>query len=497
MIGKKLQIAHIASEVEPYSKTGGLADVTSSLPKAIKKIGHKVIVITPLYDEIIDSKNFELVAENVELELSKDITMKINFWKSELEKNLPIYFVDNSQYFGRRKTLYGSEHENARFFLFDLAALKLLEIINFQPDIIHCHDWHSGLVPYFLKRRFNKDEFFKKTATIFTIHNLLFQFGHNWWKVKGKLRDDGNSRLPKFGHSPTVERINFAKRAIINADIINAVSEKYAEEILTKNFGQDLHRILLNRKDKLFGIVNGIDYKDYNPKTDPGLEKNYDFSSLSNKLENKKHIQKYFGLPLKEKTPVLGMVTRITEQKGFDLVLNIIEDILKLDIQFVIMGSGDKTYENFFRKIQKKHPKKVGIHLEFDAFKSTSVYAGTDMFLMPSRFEPCGLGQLISLRYGSIPIVRAVGGLADTITDFNPKTKKGNGFIFSSYDSKALLIAIVRAVEAYKYPDVWNELVKKGMQQSFSWEIPAKKYLALYRKAIKNNIKNLKNIGKE
>ncbi len=493
MNGKKLKIAHIASEVDPFSKTGGLADVTSSLPKATKKLGHKIIVITPFYSEIIDSKSFKIIAENIDLELSKGITMKVNFWQGEMEKNLPIYFIENNQYFGRRKTLYGSEHENARFFFFNLAALKLLEIIKFQPDVIHCHDWHSGLVPYFLKRRFNKNEFFKKTATTFTIHNLLFQFGHNWWKVRGKLRDDGNCRLPKFGHNPTIERINFAKRAIINADVINAVSEQYAQEIITKNFGQDLHRILQNRKDKLFGIVNGIDYKDYNPKTDLGLEKNYDANSLNNKLENKKHIQKYFNLPANPDIPVLGMVTRIAEQKGFDLVLKIIEDILKLDIQFVIMGSGEKIYENFFKRIQKKYPKKVGIHLEFDAEKSTSVYAGTDMFLMPSRFEPCGLGQLISLRYGSIPIVRAVGGLVDTITDFNPKTKKGNGFVFHSYDSKALLVAIVRAVETYKYKDVWNDLVKKGMQQSFSWEIPAKKYIALYRKAIKNKEKGTKN----
>jgi len=482
---KKLQIAHIASEVDPFSKTGGLADVVSSLPKAIKKLGHKIIIITPLYSELIDKKKLKSVAENIELELSEGVKMNVNFWQSDLISGLPIYFVENNQYFGRRKSLYGSEHENARFFLFDLAALKLLKIIKFQPDLIHCHDWHSGLVPYFLKRRFQKDKFFAKTATLFTIHNLLFQFGHNWWKVKGNLRDNGIARLPKFGHTQALERINFAKRAIINADLINTVSEQYAQEILTKDFGQDLHRILKNRQNRLFGIVNGIDYKDYNPKTDLGLYCNYDENSLNKKLENKKYLQKYFGLPTNANIPVLGMVTRIAEQKGFDLVLKIIEDILRLDIQFVVMGTGEKTYETFFKKIQKRHPKKVGIHLEFEAEKATSVYAGSDMFLMPSRFEPCGLGQLISLRYGSIPIVRAVGGLVDTVTDFNPKTEKGNGFVFHYYDAKALLIAITRAVETFKYPKVWNELVKKGMQQSFSWEIPAKKYLVLYRKAIK------------
>lgn len=496
MKGKKLQIVHVASEVEPFSKTGGLADVASSLPKAIKQLGHKVVVVTPFYSEITSKKDLKLVAENIELELSEGVKIKVGFWQGELAKGLPIYFVENNKYFGRRKNLYGSGHENARFFLFDLATLKLLKIIKFQPDVIHCHDWHTGLIPCFIKRRFKKDEFFARTATLFTIHNLLFQFGHNWWKVKGNLRDDGNSRLPKFKHSPKLERVNFAKRAIINADLINTVSEQYAQEILTKDFGQDLHRILQNRKDRLFGIVNGIDYKDYNPKTDPGLYCNYDENSLNKKLENKKHLQKYFNLPPNPDIPVLGMVTRIAEQKGFDLVMQIIEDVLKLDIQFVIMGSGEKTYESFFKKLQKKYPKKVGIHLEFDPQKATSVYAGSDMFLMPSRFEPCGLGQLISLRYGSAPIVRAVGGLADTITDFNPKTKKGNGFVFHRYNANALLITIVRAVEDYKFPEAWNELVKKGMQQSSSWVIPAKKYLTLYRKAIKQRRTETNNNGK-
>ncbi|MBU1164547.1 glycogen synthase [Patescibacteria group bacterium] len=494
-MAKKLKIVHFCSEVEPFSKTGGLADVASSLPKAIKGVGHDVIIVTPLYSEVTDLKKFKLkkIIEDIKIELSEGVHMEADFWQGELEKGLPVYFVENNKYFGKRKSLYGSEHENARFFYFDLAAIKLLKLINFQPDIVHCHDWQTGLIPYFLKRRYAKDEFFKNTATIFTIHNLLFQFGHNWWKVRSNLRDDGYSRLPKFGHTPAIERINFAKRAFINSDIINAVSEQYAEEIITKDFGQDLHRILKNREDRLFGIVNGIDYDDFNPKTDPGLYKKYDPNSLNKKAENKKYLQKYFGLPVDPDIPLIGMVTRIAEQKGIDLVMPIMEELLKLDIQFVIMGSGEKHYESFFKKMQKKYPKKVGTHLEFDAKRATSVYAGTDLFLMPSRFEPCGLGQLISLRYGSIPIVRSVGGLADTVTDYNAKTKKGNGFIFHSYNHKALLISLVRAIESYKYNENWNDLVKRGMEQSSSWEIPAKKYLVLYRKAIKQRQKDLAN----
>lgn len=492
MARKKLKIAHVVSEVDPFSKSGGLGDVARSLPKAIKRLGHEVIVITPLYNAIINQKKFglKLIAKEVAIELSKQKTAEVNYYQGELIKGLPVYFVENKKYFGRRKKLYGSKWENARFMLFDLAALKLLKVLKFKPDIVQCHDWHAGLIPYFLNRRYKKDEFWEKTATIFTVHNLLFQLGHSWWNIKNGLKDDGYSPLPVFSHSPQLERINFAKRAIINADLINTVSERYAEEILTKNFGQDLHRILKNRKDRLFGIVNGIDYQDFNPKTDPGLYKNYGVNSLNKKAENKKHLQKYFKLPIDTNIPVLGMVTRITEQKGFDLLMKIIEDVLKLDIQFVIMGAGEKVYESFFKKLQKKYPKKIGTHLEFDAKRATSVYAGSDMFLMPSRFEPCGLGQLISLRYGSIPIVRAVGGLADTVTDFNPQTKKGNGFVFHSYSSKSLLVAIIRAIENYKYTETWNKLVKTGMKQSFSWEIPAKKYVDLYHKAIKEKNKS-------
>jgi len=493
MAKTKLQIAHVASEVEPFSKTGGLADVASSLPRAIKQLGHKVIVITPLYQGFVDTKkyNLKLIAEKVKIDLRDDLFAEANFWQGELTKGVPVYFIENNKYFGERKSLYGSLHENARFFFFDLAALQLLRTINFQPDLIQCHDWHTGLIPHFIKGRFKRENFFSKTATLFTIHNLLFQLGHDWWKIRGRLRDDGYSRLPRFDEEQKVERINFAKRAIINADLINTVSEQYAEEILTKDFGQTLHRILQNRKKRLFGIINGIDYKDYNPKTDPDIYCNYDLNSLPKKAENKKWLQKYFGLPQNPDVPLLGMVTRIAEQKGFDLLMPIMEDVLRLDLQFVIMGAGDKNYENFFKKVQKKHPKKIALHLEFDTKKPTAVYAGTDMFLMPSRFEPCGLGQLISLRYGSIPIVRAVGGLVDTVTDFNPRTKKGNGFIFQNYSSKALLISITRAVENYQYQEIWQNLVKKSMEKSFSWEIPAKKYLLLYRKAIKQKRTNL------
>ncbi len=484
---KVLKIASISAEVAPFAKAGGQADVARSLPKALRRLNHQIVVITPLHG-VIDHGKYKLkkYAENVPVQIDDDNVRHATFWQSELMNGLPIFFVDHYHYFGKYKFIYGSSNDNRRFLFFSLAAMKLLTLLDFKPDVIHCHEWHTGLIPYFLKKRFRDNDFFKSSATLFTIHNLAFQMGQDWWTVPPEKKDYGHSRLPSFSDKNAIGCINFAKRAILYADVINTVSEQYAAEIITKEFGQDLHRILINRKDRLFGIINGIDYFDFNPATDPGLFKNYDFNSLDNKLKNKLFLQREFRLPENPQTPLIGMVSRITEQKGFDLIMEIIEPLMRLDLQIVLVGGGEKRYENFLRKITKKYYKKVGTHLKFDTKKASQIYAGSDMFLMPSRFEPCGLGQLISLRYGSVPIVSAVGGLVDTVTDFNQKKRQGNGFIFKKYDSRDLLIAIIRALENYKYADTWHDLVIHGMQQSYSWEIPAKKYVKLYRLALRH-----------
>ncbi|PIS04853.1 MAG: hypothetical protein COT81_04315 [Candidatus Buchananbacteria bacterium CG10_big_fil_rev_8_21_14_0_10_42_9] len=499
MAKNKLSIVHITSEVSPFSQTGGLGDVARSLPKAIKRLGHEVMVITPLYEQIIDAKKqkLKLLFEEVAITLSEGIETKVNFWVGELMPGLKVYFVANKQYFGRKKELYGSKHENARFMLFDLAALKLLRLLQKEIDIIHCHDWPTGLVPYFLKKRYQKDPILKNAATIYTIHNMTFQLGQPWWLIPRRYRDDGYGRMPPFKHGPKLERVNFAKRAIINTDMINTVSEQYAKEILTKDFGQDLHIILKNRKDRLFGIVNGIDYKDYNPKTDPGLYRNYDAKSLDKKYLNKTYLQKYFKLPQNKDVPLVGMVTRVAEQKGFDLLFKIIDTVLKMDVQIFIMGTGDKKYEATLKSLMKKYPNKFSANLEFDAKRATLAYAGSDMFLMPSRFEPCGLGQLISLRYGSVPIVRATGGLVDTVTDFDAATGHGDGFVFIDYNAQGLLVALTRALETYKHKKQWRNLVLNGMAISSSWQVPAEKYVELYRRAIRFSQHNGKSNGKK
>jgi starch synthase len=493
---KQLKIALIASEVAPFSKTGGLADVTGSLPKAFFEFGHKVIVLTPFYEKAIDLKKFHpnLVKENIPLQVDKTNKIKFSFLKENLIDGLPIFFIGNKKYFSKHHRLYGSNHENARFMLFDLAALETLKILDFKPDIVHCHDWHTGLIPYFLKKGFFCDDpFFKETATVFTIHNLTFQMGKNWWEVPPNKQDSGTTELPAFA-SRNLENINFAKRGILYSDTLNTVSEKYAEELLTPESGQGLEKYLKRRQENFFGITNGIDYSVFNPALDKNVYANYDWDSLRRKKINKLALQKELKMEGKADIPLLSLASRLTEQKGYNLVIESLDILLKQNLQIVVIASANggkdsKEYVDIFRKVAKKYPKKFSFITPYTEEMASKVYAGSDLLLMPSRFEPCGLSPLISLRYGTIPIVHETGGLAETIVNFNPRTKTGNGFVFKSYTKEDFLIALTRAIENFKYEKVWEHLVWKSMKQSFSWEIPAKKYVALFRKAIQNRLK--------
>ncbi|MFH1661586.1 MAG: glycogen/starch synthase [Candidatus Falkowbacteria bacterium] len=486
---KKLKIVSISSEVAPYSKSGGLGDVARSLPKAIKRFGHEVIVITPLYGQIINKKKYDLklVYKNIKVYLNSKEAVRINYWKGYLMDGLPIYFIENKKYFSRRKTLYGSSHENARFLIFDVAALKLISLLKFEADIVHCHDWQTGLIPFYLKTDFRYSKTLRKAKTVFTIHNLVFQLGQNWWFVPQEEKDYGRKRIPHIS-DPKIEYINFAKRAILSANILNTVSEQHREEIMTKKFGQDLHRILKNREDKLFGIVNGIDYNSYNPQNDPGLFKNYSYKKIHRKKLNKEYLQKIFKLDIDKDVPLFCTTSRVTFQKGFELILKILEIMLGLDLQIIIIGAGDKKIIASMQKIEKKYPKKLRVipsHRKNQKYE-TLVYAGSDFFLLPSHHEPCGINQLIAMRYGCIPIVRKVGGLYDTVINFDNKTKEGTGFTFHRFDSYSLYGAIVRALEVMKFKKSWRDIIVRAMRESNSWEIPANKYIALYKRAMKN-----------
>lgn len=486
---KKLKIVSISSELDPFVKTGGLGDVARALPKSLARLGHEVIVIIPYHSKAIDSKKYKFTElyKDVDLKVDKNNSVKVSFFRGELLANLPVYFVRCDKYFGKKKNIYGSSRENARFYLFSVAALKLISLLKFKADIIHCHDWHTGLIPYLKKTRFKDSQTLSKAATVFTIHNLTFQLGSNWWDVPVKFRDKGKVSLPDF-KSVDLAYINFAKRGIMYADAINTVSETYAKEILKKSFGQDLHRILVNRGQKLFGVVNGIDYYQYNPKTDKGLIKNYTVETIHRKIVNKRYLQKLYHLPVLDSTPLICLTSRLVEQKGFDLVIDVLPTLLLQDVQVIILGAGDKRYVQKLNKLAKAYSDKLVVipsHQEV-LKRETLVYAGSDFFLLPSRFEPCGINQLISFRYGCVPIVRATGGLSDTVINFDPKTDKktqGNGFNFKNYKTAELLVALTRAIETYHHRQVWKDLIRRGMSASFSWDLPARKYVELYKKA--------------
>lgn len=485
-VPKKLQILFVTAEVAPFSKAGGLADVASALPKAITRLGRQATIITPLYG-CIDRKKIKLidVAKDIKIE-ANGIKETFTLQKAKLIKpSIEVYFVNHYRLFGRRKKIYTYFDDAYRFLIFDLAVLEAIKIMEKKFDIVHCHDWHSGLIPNFLKLKNYRSEKLKNLSTVYTIHNLAFQGRFDHWKVQKKNRDMGIN-LPCF--SPRrIRWINFARRGIKYADVISTVSAQYAKEILTPGYGEGLHHILRKRKGRLFGIMNGIDYEVFNPAIDPHIKVNYDLKSLDKKLKNKIALQKEFRLPINKKVPIIGMASRITEQKGFDLIREIMPHILKLNLQLVLVGGATKEYGGYFRYISRRHPKYVSAHLKFSIPVASRIYAGADMFLMPSRYEPSGLGQMISLRYGTISIVRKTGGLAETITNFSPITRKGNGFVFDTYDETELLVAIVRALETYKNKPIWQKLIKKGMKESYSWKIPAERYIRLYKLAIKLN----------
>lgn len=494
----RLRIIHVTAELDPFFRSGGLGIVTAALPSAQKELGHDVSIVAPFYESLISKQQqkefgMELIgSETVALKNGTEATTlaePVAFYRGVYDSGVPVYFIAHTTFFGKRKTLYGKKDENARFYFFNFAVLALLKHIGLAPDILHSHDWHAGLLPALITHKRKTDPFWKNTACVYTIHNMAFQLGRDWWTVPARLRDNGHDALPSFDKSARVERINFAKRAILNTDVINTVSETYREEILTKDFGEDLHRILKNREHIVFGIVNGIDYDRYNPHSDPGLAQNYSDTSIDRKPANKAWLQKYLKLKVDPDIPVICMTSRIVEQKGYHLVMKIIETLLRYGVEFVIMGDGEKDMIQSFQKIERRRQKQFRI-IPFNAKYETSMYAGSDIILLPSRFEPCGINQMIALRYGCIPVVHHIGGFVDTIEDYSPIGGTGNGFVFKAFDSHDLLLAVARALETHKRKEAWNHLIRSGMKEANSWRIPAQNYIELYKTARKLQRKN-------
>lgn len=480
---RPLSIAVIVAEVTPFSKTGGLADVANALPKHLRGLGHDVSIVTPYYSFIAQQPiNPTHIGDVVVRVGSKEYPVR--FYRSVLSEHapVPVYFVAQDELFGERERLYNYPDDNLRFYVFNRAVFLLYEMLGHIPDVFHCHDWQAGLVPNILKVEYGKNALWRDTVSVFTIHNLLYQMQGMWYEVPPEKRDTGRGLPP--GEPTKLRNTNFTLRAIRNADAINAVSVRYAEEILTKKFGEGLDGVLRRRRENVFGIINGIDYTLFNPSFDQHLSVHYDWNSLDKKMENKLSFQRENHLPERGDIPLIGLTNRLTEQKGFDLIMEILPVLIRQPLQLAIVGSGDRGYITFFRKAARRYPDKVVLITPFTKEAESHIYAGSDMFLMPSRYEPCGISQLKSLRYGSIPIVHRIGGLADTITDFDPRTGAGTGFAFDKYTGPDLLMAMTRAIETFKYPRVWEHLTWQAMRQSFSWELPARQYVDLYRRAI-------------
>lgn len=457
---EKLKVLFASSEVVPFAKTGGLADVAGSLPIALEALDVDVRVIMPKYRSI-----------------------KTVDGETTIGKDVKVYLVENDDYFNR-KELYGDKFGDYadnldRFAFFSRQVLERCIKEGFKPDIIHCNDWHTALIPVYLNTIYKYDPFFANTRTLFTIHNIAYQ---------GLFPKDD---FPKMGldwslfHIHYFEfygQINLMKAGIVYADAVSTVSPTYAREILTKEYGCGLEGVLQTRKDSLYGILNGIDYDIWNPATNTKLVKNYSIENPDDKYLNKEALQKGLGLKVDCDIPMIGIISRLADQKGMDILAKIINDILSMKVQFVLLGTGEHKYHVLLEKMAKAHQKNTSINLKFDAVLAEQIYAACDIFLIPSRYEPCGLSQMISFKYGTIPVARRTGGLKDSIRDYDPRTKEGTGFTFEEYKAEVFLATVKRALSLHQHRSAWRELVKKVMELDFSWKISAQDYIGLYTK---------------
>lgn len=460
-----MKIAVCASEAVPFAKTGGLADVAGALPLALEKLKQEVIIVTPYY------KKASLAKFEAKPKLAGILTGRAG-------KDIKVYFIQNDKYFDR-EGLYGDKQGDypdniERFSFYSRKCLELLKQLQFKPDIIHVHDWQASLIPIYLKTVYSGDSFYRDTKTLLTIHNLAYQgtFAREEFLKLGLDWSLFNmERLEFYG------KVNILKGGIVFSDCINTVSSTYAAEIQTKEFGCGLDGVLAGRRNVLFGILNGLDYYAWNPATDKFIFDKYDARDLKDKYKNKAGLQRECKLTVNRGVPLLGMVSRLAEQKGLDILAEAFEDICKLDLQLIILGTGDIKYHKLLQEKSRKFKKAFRLFLKFDNTLAHKIYAGSDIFLMPSRFEPCGLGQMISLKYATVPLVFKTGGLADTID-------KSNGFIFDNYSAPALVETVKEAMSLYKDKKKWQAKINRGMKANFSWQESAKKYIELYKKLI-------------
>ncbi|MBA7481061.1 Glycogen synthase [subsurface metagenome] len=482
-----MRIVFVASECVPFVKTGGLADVIGILPLKIAALGHEVKVILPYYRSV---KAYKPKPKKLPISLSipmADAQETAEIYHLKSDTGVEFIFVSRDEYYDR-EGLYVDENgdypDNApRFIFFSKAALKYLNETQYHPDIINCHDWHTGLVPVLLHEWRKEDSFYDGIKSLFTIHNIAYQ----------GLSSHLNMPLANLDWSYFTPKglefygmLNLLKAGIVFADAVSTVSPRYSQEIQTPEYGCGLEGVLSERRHVLHGILNGADYDLWDPEKDRFIVQNYSQDDLSGKRACKRDLMREFGLRLPEETPLIAVISRLADQKGFDLIGRALYRLMPLGVGVVVLGDGEERYENMLRRHALRHPERLGVRIGFDEALAHKMEAGADIFLMPSRYEPCGLNQIYSLKYGTIPVVRATGGLDDTVSDYNPETARGNGFKFSKYEVSALIEALERALSLHRNKRAWENLVRHCMTYEFSWETQALKYVELYHQMMED-----------
>jgi starch synthase len=476
-----MRICFIASEIAPLAKTGGLADVAGALPRYLQARGHDIRLFMPLYSSIglsaLGPVRVE-VAQGVPLELG---THRYHFSLLEAQlpgSSVPLYLIHCPEAFDRASIYTTAADEHLRFLVLQRAALECCQRLAFAPDIVHCNDWHTGLTPILLKTAYAWDRLFAYSRTVMSIHNIGYQGifpAHTMYDIGADVR----SLVDPIVHSSG--SINWLREALRHADRVTTVSPTYAQEICTPLGGHGLDFVLRARGDRVVGILNGVDYTEWNPATDRYLKHRYTSDDLSGKAETKKSLLDWLNLPVNASTPLLGIVSRMTGQKGFDLLFDSLPDVLiNRDVALIVLGSGEPRYESFFQGLQQRFPDRVAFHRGYNEELSHLIEAASDIFLMPSHYEPCGLNQMYSLKYGTVPIVRRTGGLADSVQMWDPASRTGTGIVFNDFDVTAVRWALHTALDLYKDSDAWAQLIRNGMAQDFSWETQALEYERLY-----------------
>ena len=488
------KVLFVAPEAAPYVKVGGLGEIMRSFPMALRTLGYDARVMVPKYAsmnlERFPMKKVLSDLDFVPREEDPHGLFVSNVLFHQDEEGVPTYFLENMEYFEKRANVYGYADDPIRWIYLSQATLEFIKRSAWKPDVIVANDWQTGFVPDFIKRQYAKDPVISKIASVFLIHNLFHQgmFDHKF--VPETEYDAAQELIPGFA-DPRLLQLNGMRRGIMHADLISTVSPTYAKEILTPEFGEGLHELLREKKGKLYGVLNGIDYELFNPETDEYIEHNYSHKSSEKRVGNKAALQEKFNLEVDPKKFIIGIVSRMDEQKGFDLIMQIADPLFQnVNFQMAVVGSGDNKYRGFFQELEKKYPGRFGGHYFYDAVLPRFIFAGADVVLIPSRFEPSGLVQMEAMRYGAIPIVRETGGLADSVVDYTGET--GDGFVFKNFDPFALLIAIIRAREEYNNKDRWRKLIQRAMLKDFSWERSAREYAKLFKLAESNREKIIK-----